>query len=141
MEPIVISFKHDLAINQVKRGNIVAIVSEDRPDGNSMQCTPGFLNSAASRVLDCLPGLDGLKVLRTWGGVASKTPDMQAILGETEIPNLYLAVSAYKGFMTSPAVGRIMSEAMFSDDPHPEVEPFSAIRFKTGNLIPEPTTV
>ena len=32
---------------------------------------------------------------------------MQAVLGETEIPGLFVAVSAYKGFMTSPAVGRL----------------------------------
>ena len=71
----------------------------------------------------------------------SKTPDMQAILGETELENLYIAVSAYKGFMTSPAVGRIMSEALFDSGAHPEAAPFGTERFKTGNLIPEPLTV
>ncbi len=66
---------------------------------------------------------------------------MQAILGETELSNLYVAVSAYKGFMTSPAVGRIMSEVVFAPQPHPEAVPFGPERFKTGDLIPEPLTV
>ena len=66
---------------------------------------------------------------------------MQAILGETELENLYIAVSAYKGFMTSPAVGRIMSEVMFDTRVHPEAAPFGTDRFKTGKLIPEPLTV
>lgn len=141
LAPLVISLKHEIAVSQVKRGNIVAVVAQERPDGDEMRSTPDYLSYAASRVLDCLPGLAGIKVLRTWGGVISKTPDMQAILGETEVPDLYVAVSAYKGFMTSPAVGRIMSEVMFDTEIPADVVPFSAERFKTGNLIPEPTTV
>ena len=141
LAPLVISFQHELAINQVKRGNIVAVVAQDRPDGDTMKSTPDYLSYAAGRILECLPGLAGLRVLRTWGGVISKTPDMQAILGETEVSNLYVAVSAYKGFMTSPAVGRIMSEVMFDTKIQPEFALFGAERFKTGNLIPEPTTV
>lgn len=141
VSPVVISFKHDFALAQVKRGNIIAVVSRDRPDGDDIGSTPDYLSFAADRVLGCLPGLAGIRVLRSWGGVISKTPDMQAILGQTEVANLYIAVSAYKGFMTSPAVGRIMSEVMFDDADHPDAAPFSAERFKTGDLIPEPLTV
>ncbi|MDJ0957616.1 MAG: FAD-binding oxidoreductase [Arenicellales bacterium] len=139
--PVVISFKHDFAVSQVLRGNILAVVAQDRPDGDDTRSTPDYLSFASRQILDCLPGLAAIKVLRTWGGVISKTPDMQAILGETELENLYIAVSAYKGFMTSPAVGRIMSEALFDSGAHPEAAPFGTERFKTGNLIPEPLTV
>ena len=141
LDPVVISFKHDFAVSQVMRGNILAVVAQDRPDGDDMRSTPDYLSFAAGRVLDCLPGLSDIKVLRTWGGVISKTPDMQAILGETEVENLYIAVSAYKGFMTSPAVGRIMSEVLLDNRVHPEAAPFGAERFKAGKLIPEPLTV
>lgn len=141
LSPLVISFRHELAINQVRRGNIVAVVGQDRPDGDDMGSTPDFLSYASNRILDCLPGLADIKVIRTWGGVISKTPDMQAILGETDAPGLYIAVSAYKGFMTSPAVGRIMSEAVCSEGASTDIAPFSADRFRTGKLIPEPTTV
>lgn len=123
------------------RGNIVAVVAQDRPDGSDTQTTADYLSFAAKQVLDCLPGLAEVRVLRTWGGVISKTPDMQAILGQTDVAGLYLAVSAYKGFMTSPAVGRIMSEVMLENSVHPDAAPFGAQRFKTGNLIPEPMTV
>ena len=141
LDPVVISFKHDFAVSQVARGNIIAVVAQDRPDGSDITTTPDYLSFAATRVLDCLPGLAGISVLRTWGGVISKTPDMQAVLGPTEVAGLYVAVSAYKGFMTSPAVGRIMSEVMFDSGVHPDAAPFSAARFETGDLIPEPLTV
>lgn len=141
LSPMVISFRHELAINQVRRGNIVAVAAQDRPDGDDMSCTPDYLSYASRQILDCLPGLADISVIRTWGGVISKTPDMQAVLGETGVPGLYVAVSAYKGFMTSPAVGRIMSEALFGDPDSPELRAFSAERFRSGDLIPEPTTV
>lgn len=141
LDPVVISFKHDFAVSQVMRGNIIAVVGQDRPDGSDTRTTPDYLSFASRQVLDCLPGLAAVRVIRTWGGVISKTPDMQAILGQTDVRGLYIAVSAYKGFMTSPAVGRIMSEVMMGNDDHPDAVPFGAERFKTGNLIPEPMTV
>lgn len=141
LSPFVISFRHELAINQVRRGNIVAVAAQERPDGDGLGCTPDYLSHASGRILDCLPGLADINVIRTWGGVISKTPDMQAVLGETEVSDLYVAVSAYKGFMTSPAVGRIISEAVLGESDSPDIRPFGADRFRTGELIPEPTTV
>lgn len=91
LDPVVISFKHDFAVSQVMRGNIVAVVAQDRPDGSDTQTTADYLSFAAKQVLDCLPGLAEVRVLRTWGGVISKTPDMQAILGQTDVAGLYLA--------------------------------------------------
>jgi sarcosine oxidase subunit beta len=108
--PCLVSFKHDMFVNQMARGSIVAVPTRIRPDGDDISSTPSFASYGARTFLDLLPGLEGVNLLRTWCGVISKTPDMQAVLGETDIPNLYLAVSAYKGFMTSPAVGRLMAE-------------------------------
>ncbi len=74
--------------------------------------------------------------------MVSQTPDMQAVLGETDVSNLFVAVSAYKGFMTSPAVGRIMAEMILRGHcDHPAVVPLHPRRFVTGELVPEPLTV
>jgi sarcosine oxidase subunit beta len=74
--------------------------------------------------------------------MVSQTPDMQAVLGETDIANVFVAVSAYKGFMTAPAVGRIMAEIVLNGhSDHPAVAPLHPRRFVTGELIPEPLTV
>ncbi|NIR30266.1 MAG: FAD-binding oxidoreductase [Gammaproteobacteria bacterium] len=140
--PMLISFRHDMALNQMARGNIVAIVSRERPEGDDIASTPDFLPFAATRLLDLVPSLAPVRVLRTWGGVISKTPDMQAVLGETDVPGLFVAVSAYKGFMTSPAVGRIMAELVLdghSNDPAAAL--LSPSRFDRGDLVPEPLTV
>ena len=142
LSPAIVSFKHDMFVNQMTRGSIVAVPTRIRPDGDDHNSTDDFLPFAARRILDLLPALAEVNIIRSWAGVISKTPDMQAVLGETGVPNLYIAVSAYKGFMTSPAVGRVMAEIVIDGHSnHPAVAPLSARRFETGELVPEPLTV
>ena len=140
--PLLISYKHDLVINQMGNGTILAYATRDRPQGGDFSSTPGYLPFAARKVVDLMPPLSKLRVLRTWAGVVSCTPDMQAVLGETGIPGLYIAVSAYKGFMTCPAVGRLMAELILDgESDHPAAARLTLERFRTGDLVPEPLTV
>ena len=114
------------------------IVSRRR-EGHDTASTPDFLAFAAPKIIDLLPGLSHVPVLRSWGGVSSLTPDMQPILGETEIDGVFVAVSSYRGFMTSPAVGRMMSALVLEGDTNdPLLSQLSPRRFKTGDLIVEP---
>ncbi|MFQ6022948.1 MAG: NAD(P)/FAD-dependent oxidoreductase [Acidiferrobacterales bacterium] len=140
--PVVISFKTDIAVSQLARGSILAYTTRERPQDEDFSSTPEYLPYCARKFVDLLPTLSHLNVLRTWAGMISQTPDMQAVLGETEVPNVFVAVSAYKGFMTSPAVGRIMAEIVFDGhSDHPAVAPLHPKRFATGDLVPEPLTV
>lgn len=138
VKPILIALEHHMSVNQLARGSIIFVVSRAR-EGSTIESTPGFLGWAAPKVVDLLPGVAEVAVLRTWGGVSSVTPDMQPILGETPIEKLYVAVSSYRGFMTSPAVGRMMAALVVegvSDDP--VLAQLSPSRFETGNTIIEP---
>lgn len=140
--PLITSYKHNLAVNQIGRGSILAYSSRDRPQHEDFSSTPDYLPYCTRKFTDLLPSLSHLNVLRTWAGMVSQTPDMQAVLGETDMPNVFVAVSAYKGFMTSPAVGRIMAEIVLNGHcDHPAVAPLHPRRFSTGDLVPEPLTV
>ena len=138
VKPILISLDHKMSVNQVTRGSIIFVVSRAR-EGTTVASTPEFLGWAAPKVVDLLPGVADVAVLRTWGGVSSVTPDMQPILGETGVEGLFVAVSSYRGLMTSPAVGRMMSSLVLdsvSDDP--VLSQLTPQRFQTGKLIVEP---
>jgi len=139
--PMLVDMERHIAINQVKNGNIVFTVTRERKREYSLKSTPGFLNYAAQNILELLPGIGNIQVLRSWCGTSGETPDMQAILGETDIPNLFVAVSAYKGFMTSPAVGRVVSRLILDEEKdNPLISPLHPKRFQTGKLVPEPLT-
>ena len=137
VKPILISLEHHISVNQLARGSIVFVMSRAR-EGATIESTPGFLGWAAPRVMDLLPGVAEIAVLRTWGCTSSLTPDMQPILGETEIEGLYVAVSSYRGFMTSPAVGRMMASLVLDGATDPVLAQLAPQRFKTGNVIVEP---
>ena len=52
---------------------------------------------------------------------------------------LYVAVSSYRGFMTCPAVGRIMAGLVIDGDTNdPVLSALTPRRFQTGNMIVEP---
>jgi sarcosine oxidase subunit beta len=138
VRPILISLEHHISVNQVARGSIIFVVSRAR-EGTEIVSTPDFLGFAAPKIIDLLPGVADVPVLRTWGGVSSLTPDMQPILGETEVEGLYVAVSSFRGLMTSPAVGRIMSALILENDTNdPVLTQLTPRRFQTGDLIVEP---
>jgi sarcosine oxidase subunit beta len=138
VKPIIISLEHRLSVNQVERGSIIFVPSRAR-EGRAINSTPEFLAFAAPKIVDLLPAVADIPVLRTWGGVSSVTPDMQPILGETEVEGIYVAVSSYRGLMTSPAVGRIMASLVLDDDTNdPILAALGPRRFKTGDLVLEP---
>jgi len=138
VKPILISLEHRISVNQVARGSIVFVVSRARI-GEDTESTSDFLGFAAPKVIDLLPGVAGVPVLRTWGGVSSLTPDMQPILGQTDIEGLYVAVSSFRGLMTCPAVGRIMANLVLDNDTNdPVLAQLTPRRFQTGQLIVEP---
>ena len=138
VRPVLISLEHHISVNQVARGSIIFVVSRAR-EGTEIVSTPDFLGFAAPKIIDLLPGVAGVQVLRTWGGVSSLTPDMQPILGASEVEGLYVAVSSFRGLMTSPAVGRIMSALILENDTNdPVLTQLTPRRFQTGDLIVEP---
>jgi len=137
VKPILISLEHHISVNQLARGSIVFVPTRAR-EGSTIESTPGFLSWAAPKIIDLLPGVAEVAVLRTWGCVSSVTPDMQPILGETEIQGLYVAVSAYRGFMTCPAVGRMMASLVMDGVTDPVLAQLSPGRFKAGKTTIEP---
>ncbi|MBV8963646.1 MAG: FAD-binding oxidoreductase, partial [Hyphomicrobiales bacterium] len=138
VKPILVSLEHKIAVNQVDRGSVIFTVSRAR-SGTTTRSTGDFLSFAAPKIVDLVPGLAHVPVLRAWGGVSSVTPDMQPIIGETEREGLFVAVSSYRGFMTSPAVGRIMAAMVLDGDTNdPIASALHPRRFAAGEMIIEP---
>jgi sarcosine oxidase, subunit beta len=138
VKPILISLEHKIAVNQVERGSVIFTVSRART-GTTVRSTRDFLGFAAPKIVDLVPGLAHVPALRTWGGVSNVTPDMQPILGETEREGIFVAVSSYRGFMTSPAVGRMMAAMVLDGDTNdPIASALHPRRFAAGEMIIEP---
>ncbi|MDP7651231.1 MAG: FAD-binding oxidoreductase [Rhodospirillales bacterium] len=140
--PCLVRIEHGLFINQLPRGSIVAVVTRELPKDESSSNHADWLPLGAGLFVETLPAFAHLNIVRNWCHPVSITPDMQPILGEMAVPGLFLAVSAYKGFMTSPAVGRLMADVVLDGrSNHPALAAFNLKRFETGDLIPEPLVI
>ena len=140
--PCVVRIEHGLFINQLPRGSVVCVVTRELPKSESSDNHADWLPLGAGLFVETLPALAHLNIVRNWCHPVSITPDMQPILGEMAVPGLFLAVSAYKGFMTSPVVGRIMADVVIDGrSDHPAMAAFKLERFETGDLVPEPMVI
>ncbi len=127
--------KTGLGVKQLPRGNFILTMTLDRPQGSDDSSTSSWLSICARESVALYPALAGFSALRTWGGAISKTPDMQAIMGETERTGLYVAISAYKGFMMSPAMGRVMAEIVLTGNTRHPARALTPARFGTGGKL------
>lgn len=141
LEVTLMAPKTGLGVKQLARGNFILTMTTDRPPGNDDRATPDWLRACAAESVDLFPALAKLPALRTWGGVISKTPDMQAIMGETDRTGLYVAISAYKGLMMSPAMGRVMAEIVLTGTTIHPARALSPARFAEGALEREFLTI
>lgn len=138
---VLMASERGLGIKQMARGNILLTLTRNHlnPDQEN---TSDYLSACATAAIELLPELAELSLIRKWSGLISKTPDMQPVIGETQVTGLYLAVSAYKGFMISPAVGRIMADLVVSGhSEHVAARALHPHRFKEGLLVPETLTI
>jgi len=73
VKPILISLEHHISVNQVSRGSIIFVVSRAR-EGKELVSTPDFLGFAAPKIVDLLPGVADVPVLRTWAAYPASLP-------------------------------------------------------------------
>lgn len=139
--PLHISMRHHMAINQMARGSIVINHGRPRPKVENIVVNPDWIRHAAKGAREVSEALADINILRAWAGMISVTPDMQPFLDQMEIPGLFVAVSAYKGLMNSPAAGRYMTDLVLDRADNDPLKPFVSLsRLKSGQLVREPMT-
>lgn len=98
----------------------------------------GVIETAAAGILDLLPTLSRLRLLRQWYGTVDVTPDRSPILGPTPVDGLSLNCGwGTGGFKATPAAGEILAHAVATGRSHPLGAPFGLDRFAVGALIDE----
>lgn len=96
------------------------------------------IEKAAAGIVDLMPTLSRLRLLRQWHGTVDLTPDRSPILGPGPIAGLALNCGwGTGGFKATPAAGEILAHAVATGQPHPLGRPFGLDRFAAGALIDE----
>ena len=89
-----------------------------------------FMRNSIGQLLRLFPSLGGMQLLRSWVRYEAVTPDDRFMAGATTVHGLYLAAGdGGSGFGRSPAVARVVADAIDGRQPPFAAELWSPLRF------------
>ncbi len=144
MGPMVMSFYHNLYCQQSPHGSfIMGIGHPNEPESYNIKSSWQFLRDMAERLVEILPPLAGLNVVRQWAGLYDMCPDRTPILGSSPALNRFFTAAGFSGhgFMISPITGQLMAEMIMGKPTAFPIQRFDAGRFDRGELFVEPSVV
>jgi len=139
LDPLVVDLGSGLYFSQSTRGELVAgITLPDAPDGSdtslSLHSSLRFLGHISRTLVQLMPIVASMKVLRQWVGPYDVSPDGDAIVGPSPGHPGLIQVCGFTGhgFMMAPAVGRLLARWLADGTPHPMLTRWDPGRFAGG---------
>ena len=135
---VIVSGSLHVYVSQTDRGELVFGASVDPYPSYSMRGSLEFTESVASHILELIPSIGSLKVLRQWAGLCDMTPDYSPIMGVTPVDGFLVDVGwGTYGFKAGPVSGEAMA-ALVATGRVPEIiSAFDLARFADGRLVGE----
>jgi sarcosine oxidase subunit beta len=138
--PLVSVLDSGLYFSQSMRGEIVGGMGDPKePAGLNMGSTLRFVSRFSQALMEQLPRVGHVKVLRQWAGCYDVTPDNNPVLGRTPGLDNMLQMSGFvgHGFMMAPIVGALYAAWLSGSPPHELFERYTLSRFAGGNTTLE----
>ena len=89
-------------------------------------------------MLQLIPGISRMRLLRQWAGLCDMTPDYSPVMGFTPVGGFLVDVGwGTYGFKAGPVSGEQMAECIATDRTPELIEAFSLTRFTDGELVGE----
>ncbi len=138
LHPVVVSGALHVYISQTARGELVFGASIDPFASYSTRGSLDFAEGLAGHVLELMPSLSKMRLLRQWAGLCDLTPDFAPIIGPTPVDGFYVDVGwGTYGFKAGPVAGE-QTAAMVAPGAVPDlIAPFGLDRFARGDLTAE----
>lgn len=116
--PMVISFSKNIYCQQVPHGAFLIGRSNPKaPKSHDIESSWQFLDEMAKTVIDIMPLIGNLRVIRQWGGSYNMSKDRQPIISDTnKLQGFYMACGfSGHGFMFAPMTGLLLSEMILNE--------------------------
>jgi sarcosine oxidase subunit beta len=138
LNTVVVSGTLHVYVSQTDRGELVFGASTDPYPSYSTRGSLEFTEELAGHVLELMPSIASLRVLRQWAGLCDMTPDFSPIMGETPVEGFLVDVGwGTYGFKAGPVAGEAMAELAATGKTPDLIAPFALSRFADGRLIGE----
>ena len=138
LDPVIVSGTLHVYVSQTDRGELVFGASVDPFTSYSMRGSLEFLEGLAGHVLELMPSLAKMRLLRQWAGLCDMTPDYSPIMGTTPVTGFLVDVGwGTYGFKAGPVSGETMAELVATGETPRLIEAFGLDRFSAGTLVGE----
>ena len=138
LHTVVVSGTLHVYVSQTDRGELVFGASTDSVASYSMRGSLAFCEELAGHVLELMPSLSKLRVLRQWAGLCDLTPDFSPVMGITPVHGFLVDVGwGTYGFKAGPVAGEAMAELIATGKTPEIISAFDLARFPEGRLVGE----
>jgi sarcosine oxidase, subunit beta len=138
LDQIIVSGSLHVYISQSARGEMVMGGATDPYGLYSTRSTLDFKEGLMGPMLDLVPFMSKLRILRQWGGMADMTPDFSPVMGLTPLDNYYIDSGwGTWGFKATPVCGFRMAECIATGKQPDLLKPFALSRFEKFELVGE----
>jgi sarcosine oxidase, subunit beta len=138
LDQIVVSGSLHVYISQSARGEMVMGGATDPYGLYSTRSTLDFKEGLMAPMLELLPFMANLRILRQWSGMADMTPDFSPVMGLTPVKNYYIDSGwGTWGFKATPVCGLTMAECVATGQQPDLIKPFALDRFMNFDLVGE----
>ena len=138
LSTVIVSGTLHVYISQTDRGELVFGASVDPFTSYSMRGSLEFIEGLAGHVLELMPPLSKVRLLRQWAGLCDMTPDFSPIMGTTPVAGFLVDVGwGTYGFKAGPVSGEAMAQCIASGHPPGIIAAFDLERFAAGALVGE----
>jgi sarcosine oxidase subunit beta len=138
LKTVIVSGTLHVYVSQTDRGELVFGASVDPFTAYSMRGSLEFIEGLAGHVLELMPALSKVRVLRQWAGLCDMTPDFSPVMGHTPVEGFLVDVGwGTYGFKAGPVSGEAMAECIASGRTPEIIAAFGLDRFSAGALVGE----
>ena len=138
LDVVVVSGSLHVYVSQSDRGELVMGASVDPFPSYSSRGSLDFAESLASHIIELMPGLQRVRLMRQWAGIVDMTPDYSPIMGFTPVEGFFVDVGwGTYGFKASPIAGKMLAECIATKRTPDLITPFSLSRFNEFDLMGE----
>jgi len=138
LRTVIVSGTLHVYVSQTARGELVFGASVDPFASYSTRGSLEFTEGLAGHVLQLMPRLAKMRLLRQWSGLCDMTPDFAPIMGPTDVGGFLVDVGwGTYGFKAGPVAGEAMAECVATGRTPQLISSFGLDRFAAGRLVGE----
>src|SRR5579885_2008763 len=139
IDPAVAMLGRTVYLHQTARGEIVGGCEvPGEPPAETLASDLPVMAHYARHLVEMMPSLSGLRILRQWAGLIHASADFAPLLGRhPDCGDLWVTAGWSYGVMGAPAAGLLLAEAIATGRIDDRMAPFAVDRKRRGKLIRE----